>query len=57
MSGLFDSIERALNDPVTVENIDLPEVVIDLYLQHSAYDSALATDGEVITRSLMDFLR
>ena len=40
-----------------VEDIDLPQTVMDLRLQETAYEAALAASAKVIQPSLMDFLR
>lgn len=41
----------------TVEDIDLASVILDLKLQETAYQSALAVSARVLQPSLMDFLR
>lgn len=40
-----------------VEDIDLPQTIMDLKLQETAYQSALAASARVIQPSLMDYLR
>ena len=40
-----------------VEDIDLPKTLVDLQLQQTAYQAALAAGARVIQPSLMDFLR
>ena len=40
-----------------VEDIDLASVILDLKLQETAYQSALAVSARVLQPSLMDFLR
>ncbi|WP_043443265.1 flagellar hook-associated protein FlgL [Arthrobacter sp. L77] len=41
----------------TVEDVDLASVILDLKLQETAYQSALAVSARVLQPSLMDFLR
>lgn len=41
----------------TAEDIDLPKAIMDLNLQNSAYQAALAATQKVIQPSLVDFLR
>jgi flagellar hook-associated protein 3 FlgL len=40
-----------------VENADLPKVIVDLQMQQTAYQAALAATSRVIQPSLLDFLR
>jgi len=40
-----------------VEDIDLPSVIIDLQLQETTYQAALAATAKVLQPTLMDFLR
>jgi flagellar hook-associated protein 3 FlgL len=40
-----------------VEDIDLPSVIIDLQLQQTTYQAALAATAKVLQPTLMDFLR
>jgi flagellar hook-associated protein 3 FlgL len=40
-----------------VEDIDLPKTIMDLKLQQTAYEAALAATAKVIQPSLIDFLR
>lgn len=40
-----------------VENADLPQVVVDLQMQQTAYQAALAATARVMQPSLLDFLR
>jgi flagellar hook-associated protein 3 FlgL len=40
-----------------VEDIDLPQTIMDVKLQETAYQAALAASARVIQPSLMDFLR
>jgi len=40
-----------------VEDIDLPKTIMDLKLQQTAYEAALAATAKVIQPSLVDFLR
>lgn len=41
----------------TVEDIDLASIILDLKVQETAYQSALAVSARVLQPSLMDFLR
>jgi flagellar hook-associated protein 3 FlgL len=40
-----------------VEDVDLPETIMEMQLQETAYQAALAATAKVIQPSLMDFLR
>jgi flagellar hook-associated protein 3 FlgL len=40
-----------------VENADLPEVIVDLKMQETAYQASLAATARVMQPSLLDFLR
>ena len=40
-----------------VENADLPQVIVDLKMQETAYQAALASTARVMQPSLLDFLR
>jgi flagellar hook-associated protein 3 FlgL len=40
-----------------IEDIDLPATIMDMQMQQSAYEAALAVSAKVIQPSLMDFLR
>ncbi len=40
-----------------VEDIDLPDTIMDLQLQETAYKAALSATARVIQPSLVDFLR
>lgn len=40
-----------------VEEVDLPETVVELQLASTAYEAALAATKRVVTPSLVDFLR
>lgn len=41
----------------TIESIDIPKTIMELQLQETAYQAALAATAKVIQPSLMDFLR
>lgn len=41
----------------TVENVDLPKVIVDLQMQQTAYQASLAATSKVMQPSLLDFLR
>jgi len=47
-------LKSSLSD---VENADLPKVIVDLKLQETAYQAALAATSRVMQPSLLDFLR
>jgi flagellar hook-associated protein 3 FlgL len=47
-------LENSLSE---VENADLPQVIVDLKMQETAYQAALAATGRVMQPSLLDFLR
>jgi len=49
--------DNRISDLSTVESIDLPKTIMDLKLQETAYQAALAAAARVIQPSLMDFLR
>jgi len=40
-----------------VEDIDLPKAIMEMQLQQTAYQAALAASAKVIQPSLIDFLR
>jgi len=40
-----------------VEDIDLPNTIMELNLQQTAYQAALAATARVVQPSLLDFLR
>jgi flagellar hook-associated protein 3 FlgL len=48
------SVTSQLSD---VEDVDLPKTIMDMQLQQSAYQAALAAAAKVIQPSLIDFLR
>ncbi len=48
------SVSSQLSD---VEDIDLPKAIMDLQLQQTSYQAALAATAKVIQPSLIDFLR
>jgi flagellar hook-associated protein 3 FlgL len=48
------TLKNGLSD---VENIDLPQTIVNLQLQEIAYKSALSATSQVIQPSLLDFLR
>ena len=41
----------------SIESIDIPKTIMDLQMQQTAYQAALAATAKVIQPSLMDFLR
>jgi len=41
----------------SIENVDLPRAIVDLQLQETAYQAALAATARVMQPSLLDFLR
>ena len=41
----------------SIENIDLPQTIVDLQMQQVAYQAALGATAKVIQPTLMDFLR
>ncbi len=47
-------LKSSLSD---VENADLPKVIVDLKMQETAYQAALAATSRVMQPSLLDFLR
>ena len=40
-----------------IEDIDLPKVIMEMQLQQTSYQAALAASAKVIQPSLIDFLR
>jgi flagellar hook-associated protein 3 FlgL len=48
------SVSAQLSD---VEDVDLPKTIMDMQLQQTAYQAALASAAKVIQPSLIDFLR
>jgi flagellar hook-associated protein 3 FlgL len=48
------SVTAQLSD---VEDVDLPKTIMDMQLQQTAYQAALAASAKVIQPSLIDFLR
>jgi flagellar hook-associated protein 3 FlgL len=40
-----------------VEDIDLPKTIMEMQLQQTSYQAALAASAKVIQPSLIDFLR
>jgi flagellar hook-associated protein 3 FlgL len=48
------SVTSQLSD---VEDVDLPKTIMDMQLQQTAYQAALAASAKVIQPSLIDFLR
>ncbi len=40
-----------------VEDVDLPKTIMDMQLQQTSYQAALAASAKVIQPSLIDFLR
>jgi flagellar hook-associated protein 3 FlgL len=53
----FDTELRLKSSLSQVENADLPEVIVDLKMQETAYQAALAATARVMQPSLLDFLR
>jgi len=47
-------LKSSLSD---VENADLPKVIVDLQMQQTAYQAALASTARVMQPSLLDFLK
>src|SRR5690606_37519050 len=41
----------------SIENVDLPRAIVDLQMQETAYQAALAATARVMQPSLLDFLR
>jgi len=48
------SVTTQLSD---IEDIDLPKTIMDMQLQQTSYQAALAATAKVIQPSLIDFLR
>jgi flagellar hook-associated protein 3 FlgL len=48
------SVTSQLSD---VEDVDLPKTIMDMQLQQTSYQAALAASAKVIQPSLIDFLR
>jgi flagellar hook-associated protein 3 FlgL len=48
------SVTSQLSD---IEDIDLPKTIMDMQLQQTSYQAALAATAKVIQPSLIDFLR
>jgi flagellar hook-associated protein 3 FlgL len=48
------SVTAQLSD---VEDVDLPKTIMDMQLQQTSYQAALAATAKVIQPSLIDFLR
>jgi flagellar hook-associated protein 3 FlgL len=48
------SVKSQLSD---IEDVDLPKAIMDLQIQQTAYQAALAATAKVIQPSLIDFLR
>jgi len=40
-----------------VEDVDLPQTIMEMKLQETAYQASLATAAKVIQPSLLDYLR
>jgi flagellar hook-associated protein 3 FlgL len=51
-----DSMLTIQTNLSNIENIDLPKTIVDLQLQQTAYQAALAATAKVIQPSLVDFL-
>ncbi|MFL6062416.1 MAG: flagellar hook-associated protein FlgL [Marmoricola sp.] len=52
-----DSTLKLKDQLSTVENVDLPKVIVDLQMQQTAYQASLAATSKVMQPSLLDFLR
>ena len=52
-----DNELRTKNALSTVENVDLPKVVVELQMQQTAYQAALAATAKAVQPSLLDFMR
>jgi flagellar hook-associated protein 3 FlgL len=48
------SVSSQLSD---IEDVDLPKAIMELQLQQTSYQAALAATAKVIQPSLIDFLR
>jgi flagellar hook-associated protein 3 FlgL len=48
------SVSSQLSD---IEDVDLPKAIMDLQIQQTSYQAALAATAKVIQPSLIDFLR
>ena len=48
------SVTTQLSD---IEDIDLPKTIMEMQLQQTSYQAALAASAKVIQPSLIDFLR
>ena len=48
------SVTSQLSD---IEDIDLPKTIMEMQLQQTSYQAALAASAKVIQPSLIDFLR
>ena len=48
------SVASQLSD---IEDIDLPKTIMEMQLQQTSYQAALAASAKVIQPSLIDFLR
>ncbi len=58
MKTRTDDMQLTLKDQLSnVEDIDLPKTIVDLQLQQTAYQAALAATAKSIQPSLLDFLR
>lgn len=56
-TGAGDDELKLTNSLSEVENADLPRVIVDLKLQETAYQAALAATARVMQPSLLEFLR
>lgn len=52
-----DNLLNIQNNLSETENIDLPKTIVNLQLQQTAYQAALAATAKVIQPSLVDFLK
>ncbi|GAB1643296.1 flagellar hook-associated protein FlgL [Krasilnikovia sp. MM14-A1259] len=50
----MDTLKNQVSD---IEDIDLPKTIMDMQLQQTAYQSALAATAKVLQPSLLDYLR
>ena len=53
----LDDVTRLKASLSTVEDADLPEVIVGLQVQQTAYQAALSSTAKVLQPTLMDFLR
>ncbi len=53
----LDDVTRLKASLSTIEDADLPETIVNLQLQQTAYQAALSSTAKVLQPSLLDFLR